>query len=136
MPAACFAEETLGVADVVSRWSALLDRLFALRPGLDVVFTVSPYRYAKYGLHGSQLSKAVLLLAVDELCRRHPRCHYFPAYELVVDELRDYRFYDNRTCSTPRPKPSTTCGSASATGPFSDATRALPDPTGPPWPVP
>lgn len=94
VPAACFAEEALGVADVVSRWSALLDRLFALRPGLDVVFTVSPYRYAKYGLHGSQLSKAVLLLAVDELCRRHPRCHYFPAYELVVDELRDYRFYD------------------------------------------
>ncbi len=61
---------------------------------LKVVFTVSPYRYAKYGFHGSRLGKATLLLAVDELCRRYPlQCFYFPAYEIVLDELRDYRFY-------------------------------------------
>lgn len=93
-PAALFAEDALTAAEIVRTWSDLLDRLFARRPRLDVVFTVSPYRYAKYGFHGSQLSKAVLLVAVDELCQRYPRCHYFPAYELVVDELRDYRFYE------------------------------------------
>ncbi|MCD8318746.1 MAG: GSCFA domain-containing protein, partial [Paraprevotella sp.] len=60
----------------------------------QVVFTVSPYRYAKYGFHDSQLGKAVLLLAVDAVCRNNEgRCHYFPAYEIVLDELRDYRFY-------------------------------------------
>ncbi len=94
MPAVLFTEASLTVADVVDAWSGLLDRLFSQNELLHVVFTVSPYRYAKYGLHGSQLSKAVLLLAVDELCRRFERCHYFPAYEIVTDELRDYRFYD------------------------------------------
>lgn len=63
-------------------------------PSLQIVFTVSPYRYAKYGFHGSRLGKAVLLLAVDGICRAHEgRCFYFPAYEIVLDELRDYRFY-------------------------------------------
>lgn len=63
-------------------------------PDLHVTYTVSPYRYKKYGLHGSQLSKAVLLLAVDEMCQRHPdRVDYFPSYEIMMDELRDYRYY-------------------------------------------
>lgn len=49
----------------------------------------------KDGAHGNQLSKSALLLFTDELCRAYPeRCFYFPAYELVMDELRDYRFYD------------------------------------------
>lgn len=65
----------------------------ALRPGLQVVWTVSPYRYAKYGLHASQLAKARLLLAVDALCATDERSVYFPAYELLLDELRDYRYY-------------------------------------------
>jgi len=56
--------------------------------------TVSPIRYAKYGFHGSQLSKASLLLAADRLVNTHADfCEYFPAYEIVYDELRDYRFY-------------------------------------------
>lgn len=62
---------------------------------LRVVITVSPIRYAKYGFHGSQLSKATLLLAADRLVGRNPgTVSYFPAYELMNDELRDYRFYD------------------------------------------
>ena len=61
---------------------------------LKVVITVSPIRYAKYGFHGSQLSKATLLLAADRLVRQNPGIvSYFPAYELMNDELRDYRFY-------------------------------------------
>ena len=56
--------------------------------------TVSPYRYQKYGFHESQLSKSRLLLAIDELQHLHPEwISYFPAYELLLDELRDYRFY-------------------------------------------
>lgn len=93
-PAADFEERELTTDEIHAAWSPLLGRLEASRPGLRVVFTVSPYRYAKYGMHGSQLSKATLLLAVDRLCREHRSCHYFPAYEIVVDELRDYRFYD------------------------------------------
>lgn len=62
----------------------------------DAVFflTVSPIRHLKDGAHGNQLSKAALLLAEEELCRRFPgRCIYFPSYEIMLDELRDYRFY-------------------------------------------
>lgn len=62
-------------------------------PQMRFVLTVSPYRYAKYGFHGNQLSKATLLLALDEVCRTEAGCLYFPAYEIVLDELRDYRFY-------------------------------------------
>ena len=59
-----------------------------------IIVTVSPIRYAKYGFHKSQLSKATLLLAADLLCERFPEVvRYFPAYEIVNDELRDYRFY-------------------------------------------
>jgi hypothetical protein len=59
-----------------------------------VIFTVSPFRYAKYGFHDSQLAKATLLLAIDAVQKARPeQVNYFPAYELVLDELRDYRFY-------------------------------------------
>lgn len=64
-----------------------------INPQIRIILTVSPYRYAKYGFHGNQLSKATLLLATDRVCRNHPECFYFPAYEIVLDELRDYRFY-------------------------------------------
>lgn len=61
---------------------------------MKVIVTVSPIRYAKYGYHESGLSKATLLLAADRLVKRYPQVvTYFPAYEIVNDELRDYRFY-------------------------------------------
>lgn len=93
-PSAEFEELDLGVGETADRWCALIDRLQQTNARLRIVFTVSPYRYAKYGLHGNQLTKARLLLAIDEICRRRPSALYFPAYELVVDDLRDYRFYD------------------------------------------
>lgn len=93
-PARCFAEEELEVNDIVTQWRPLLRRLQQLNTGLHVVLTVSPFRYVKYGLHGNQLSKARLLLAVDQLVRNVPQCVYFPAYEIIMDELRDYRFYE------------------------------------------
>ena len=57
------------------------------------IFTVSPLRHLKDGLHENQLSKAALLLAVDQVCRQFGNVYYFPAYEILLDELRDYRFY-------------------------------------------
>ena len=71
----------------------LLSDLLRTFPDKQFIFTVSPLRYLKDGLHESQLSKASLLLAVDQVCRMFPNAHYFPAYEILLDELRDYRFY-------------------------------------------
>ena len=70
-----------------------LSEIVAQHPEKQIVFTVSPLRHLKDGLHGNQLSKAALLLAVDEMCQKFDNVHYFPAYEIVMDELRDYRFY-------------------------------------------
>ena len=97
-PQALFQEEVLSV-DVCRDY--LLKAIQVLRnrnPHTKIIITVSPIRYAKYGYHGSQLSKAALLLAVDSLMRdgdigKAGGVYYFPAYEIVNDELRDYRFY-------------------------------------------
>jgi hypothetical protein len=93
-PQKLFREEQLSVdecADYLSRAVALLKER---NPEVKVIFTVSPIRYAKYGFHGSQLSKATLLLAVDKLVSASSgELAYFPAYEIMNDELRDYRFY-------------------------------------------
>ena len=78
----------------VSETAILLKNLVAHFPEKGFIFTVSPIRHLKDGAHGNQLSKATLLLAIDETCRAFPdRTDYFPAYEIVLDELRDYRFY-------------------------------------------
>ncbi|MBQ4450652.1 MAG: GSCFA domain-containing protein [Prevotella sp.] len=93
-PQKLFREEKQSVdecADYLSRAVAILKER---NPEVKVIFTVSPIRYAKYGFHGSQLSKATLLLAVDKLVTASPESiSYFPAYEIMNDELRDYRFY-------------------------------------------
>lgn len=94
-PANLFEEKALGINEIVTSYTSLLNSLFAALPQLRILFTISPYRYQKYGMHRSQLSKATLQLAVDELVKKYPnRCYYFPSYEIILDELRDYRFYD------------------------------------------
>lgn len=93
-PASCFSEQTLCPEETFRKWDDLLKELHRSRPALHVVFTLSPYRYAKYGMHGNALAKARLLLLIDRLCGANPNAAYFPAYEIVLDELRDYRFYD------------------------------------------
>lgn len=92
-PQNLFLEEELSVEQCVGFLTQAVDTLRQHRADVNVVVTVSPIRYAKYGFHGSQLSKATLLLAAHELGQRCPCVTYFPAYEIVVDELRDYRFY-------------------------------------------
>ena len=92
-PAADFAERCDTLAESLDRWHRLLANLLDAHPDLRVVLTVSPYRYLNYGLPASQVAKAQLILLADALCRQHERVHYFPAYEILLDELRDYRFY-------------------------------------------
>lgn len=94
VPSKFFDEVTLSLEDCIETLSGMMDLLERECPKLKVVFTVSPYRYKKYGFHGSQLAKATLLLAIDKLCQLNPKtASYFPAYEILLDELRDYRFY-------------------------------------------
>ena len=98
-PQSLFEEEELSVDECADYLIKAIDLLREMNPEMHIVLTVSPIRYRKYGYHGSQLSKATLLLAVDHVCsQKSPNspCQsvaYFPAYEIVNDELRDYRFY-------------------------------------------
>lgn len=92
-PQRLFTERELTVDQCAEYLGKAISRLRGVNPDVRVVLTVSPIRYAKYGFHGSQLSKAVLLLAADKVVREYDGVEYFPAYEIVNDELRDYRFY-------------------------------------------
>ena len=89
LPAACFERVFLSVEQTVRCLSEIVKQ----HPEKQFIFTVSPLRHLKDGLHENQLSKAALLLAVDEVCKTFGNTHYFPAYEILLDELRDYRFY-------------------------------------------
>lgn len=94
LPEKLFERSMLSVETITEEWQILLQQLWQHNPLLKVLFTVSPIRHWKDGAHGNQLSKATLLLAIDQLQQRFPKqIHYFPAYELMMDELRDYRFY-------------------------------------------
>lgn len=92
-PAGDFERFCLTPEEIVGVYRPLIRQLREVNPKLRIVFTVSPIRHWKDGAHGNQLSKAVLLLAIDRLVQEFPDVYYFPAYEIVMDELRDYRFY-------------------------------------------
>ena len=93
-PSRCFVEEEYELQKLIERWRITLSALRGYNSKLKVCFTVSPYRYKKYGYHVSQLHKARLLLLADALVKEFPWTAYFPAYEIMLDELRDYRFYN------------------------------------------
>lgn len=89
-----FEERELTVEECADALREAITLLRQANPMVNIIITVSPIRYAKYGYHRSQLSKAVLLLAADKVIKEEgERVYYFPAYEIVNDELRDYRFY-------------------------------------------
>jgi len=97
LPAKEFRRKRLSPDDIIEKWEKLLEKLFKINPQLQVIFTVSPIRHIKDGAHENQVSKSVLLVAIDELVKlfKDRGVSYFPSYELVMDELRDYRFYDS-----------------------------------------
>ncbi len=90
MPEGQFTHRMLSVDEIVARWETLP---FLHDNNSKVIFTVSPIRHQRDGFHANQLSKATLLLAIDKLVSHRTHCVYFPAYEILLDELRDYRFY-------------------------------------------
>ena len=94
LPEKMFDRQMLSVDEITTEWKSLLLSLWEQNPELKILFTVSPIRHWKDGAHGNQLSKATLLLAVEQLQKDFPeQTAYFPAYEIMMDELRDYRFY-------------------------------------------
>lgn len=95
IPSKEFTRKRLSVIEVVSVYEKILNQLLELNPKLNIVFTVSPIRHMKDGAVENQLSKSTLLLAVSHLVDTFSQVNYFPAYEIVMDDLRDYRFYKN-----------------------------------------
>jgi hypothetical protein len=94
IPAKEFTRTPLSPGEIVAAYESLLPGLLEFNPDLKIIYTISPVRHWKDGAHGNQLSKAALLLAGDMLEKKFPdQWYYFPSYEIVMDELRDYRFY-------------------------------------------
>ena len=91
-----FVRERLSAYDIVDQWQMLLQLLESVNPKLKVIFTVSPIRHKRDGYHVNQISKGILLQGTEEIVNgrlSNDTCHYFPSYEIMMDELRDYRFY-------------------------------------------
>lgn len=93
LPAEKFIRRRLSVEDIVNDYSDLLNKIKAINPKIEVIFTVSPVRHWKDGAHENNISKGILHLAIDNLIKQFDFLHYFPAYEILLDELRDYRYY-------------------------------------------
>ena len=89
LPAECFTRRRLTAEEIIAAWQPIIERYSNKR----WLFTVSPIRHVKDGLHENQLSKATLLQAVEMMSNQYSAVSYFPSYEIMLDELRDYRFY-------------------------------------------
>lgn len=92
-PSKHFNKKLLDVSTIVSQFAVVIEQIRRLNPNLIVVFSVSPIRHLADGFVENNISKSTLLLAVSKILESHQGCAYFPAYEIVMDELRDYRFY-------------------------------------------
>jgi len=92
-PGYMFEKKRLTIDQVVLGFSKIVRQVLSVYPKIHIIFTLSPVRHIRDGLIENQLSKATLLLAIEKLTSMFPEASYFPAYELVMDDLRDYRFY-------------------------------------------
>lgn len=98
-PDSLFKRRWLSPEEISGSWMPIIQRLKTINPDIDIIFTVSPIRHKRDGLHANQVSKATLLLAVDRIIQEAQSIsgtgavEYFPSYEIMMDELRDYRFY-------------------------------------------
>ncbi|MCH5230171.1 MAG: GSCFA domain-containing protein [Muribaculaceae bacterium] len=93
LPSPNFYTRRMVPEEIGRLWKEMIDRLNVAIPDIRIVFTVSPVRHLKNGFVGNSRSKAVLQLGVEEICVNRENCCYFPAYEILNDDLRDYRFY-------------------------------------------
>lgn len=93
LPDSHFNRKLLEVDEIVDKYKELILYLKSQNSKLKFYFTVSPIRHLKDGANGNQISKSILFLSINKLCNIFDFCFYFPSYEIVIDELRDYRFY-------------------------------------------
>lgn len=93
LPSNLFTKELLQPGDIVKDCHTLIHELKKINPNLNVMFSVSPVKHLKDGIIENNLSKAILIQSVHEIVKQNKNCFYFPAFELVNDDLRDYRFY-------------------------------------------
>ena len=93
LPASNFLRKRLSVDEIVKPMLSILQKLKNNKADLEIILTLSPVRHIRDGFIENQKSKASLLLAIEAICQQLEFVHYFPAYELMMDDLRDYRFY-------------------------------------------
>ena len=94
LPANLFIKELLSVSEIVSEFEVIIAKIKAINPTIQIINTISPVRHWKDGVTENQQSKATLFLALKEITEKYTNCHYFPSYEIMMDDLRDYRFYE------------------------------------------
>lgn len=92
-PERTFLRRLLTADEIVSTWAAVITHMRCVNPNLRIIFTISPIRHLRDGFAGNSLSKATLRLGVAKLCAEVAGTEYFPAFEILTDDLRDYRFY-------------------------------------------
>lgn len=91
LPGQLFNRKILPINEIVKEWNKLLEKIPS---DYQFIFTVSPVKYTKIGLQENFKSKSILRLAIEELITTHQNCTYFPSYEIITDELRDYSFWN------------------------------------------
>ncbi len=98
LTAELFGRKRLSLDETISALLSVIELIRKQNPNIEIIFTLSPIRHLKDGLHENQLSKATLLLAIESLKKKYNNISYFPAYEIALDELRDYRFFAEDMC--------------------------------------
>lgn len=93
LPSKIFNKQLLEVNQITQYYQELIKKIKEKNPDIKIIFSVSPVKYLAYGLIDNNISKSTLILAIHQICKMNRDCYYFPAYELVVDDLREYRFY-------------------------------------------
>ncbi len=92
-PNKMFTKKLIAINETVDLYLKIFDDFFESNPGIQVLFSLSPVRHIKDGFQENSLSKSILRVIIDELVQKYKNVHYFPAFEIVNDDLRDYRFY-------------------------------------------
>lgn len=93
VPASQFEKKLVSRPQLIECFQDFLTQLKKYNPKIKILFNVSPVRYTRDGLNENTISKSILHLSVNEIVAQNNYCYYFPSYEMVIDELRDYRFY-------------------------------------------
>jgi GSCFA family len=94
VPPQYFDKKMLTVAEIVDSFENIINKMYVQNIESEIIVTISPVRHIRDGIIENQKSKSILFIAVDEICKKFKNVHYFPAYELMMDDLRDYRFYE------------------------------------------